>query len=276
MYRVCIDIVKNKQDIPIPSYPWFLLQFRPTTKTASNILHHTGRFKVKRMVQARTLRKYNVDSHYTNTIYSFLRQRASKNIHSVSFASVDAKCKVLVGEPDYPIASVLRGKSVIVGTNQIYKVGEHNFSKFSLIPDVILMHDIPYIEDTEHFREENDDSDTDKNDQHSQPKTAMGSWYGGQVFYGIKTMPSEGSTAWRGVTELKQVLQRYYTVIPERLYIYGDGGGDRRITFLRVKTALVAIFLTLDLDELISARPAAVTQWSGVIQLRILDCRESE
>ena len=70
-------------------------------------------------------------------------------------------------------------------------------------------------------------------------------------------MSSEGNTAWRGVTELKQVLQMYYTVIPERLYIYADGGGDRRITFLRVKMALVAMFLTLDLDELISARSAA-------------------
>ena len=47
MYRRCIEISKNsKQDIGIPSYAWFLLQFWPTTKTSSNILHYTGQFKV--------------------------------------------------------------------------------------------------------------------------------------------------------------------------------------------------------------------------------------
>ena len=91
--------------------------------------------------------------------------------------------KVPVGEPDFPIASVLRGKAVIVGTNQTYKV-DHDFSKFSLIPDAILIHDIPTIEDSENFHEKDD---TDEDDQQSQSKTAMGRRYRGQVFHGVKT-----------------------------------------------------------------------------------------
>ena len=57
--------------------------------------------------------------------------------------SADAKCKVSVGEPDFPIASVSRGKEVIVEKNQIFKDAAHNFSKSSLIPDAILVHTIP-------------------------------------------------------------------------------------------------------------------------------------
>ena len=40
-------------------------------KTSSNLLHHTGRFKVKRMVQTRILRKQNPASHYANAEYFF-------------------------------------------------------------------------------------------------------------------------------------------------------------------------------------------------------------
>ena len=68
-------------------------------------------------------------------------------------------------------------------------------------------------------------------------------------------MASEGSTAWRGVTELGNTLKDHHDTIPERVYIYADGGGDRRITYLQVQ--LIAMFLCYDLDELISARLAA-------------------
>ena len=139
-----------------------------------------------------------------------------------------------------------------MGTNEVYKVGDHDFSKFSLIPDAILLHDIPNEKTINGSQ-----VDEDEEEEEEEEKNAMGSWYRGQVFYGVKTMTSEGSTAWRGVTELMQVVQNHHTTVPPRLYIYADGGGDRRITFLKVIMALIASFLALDLDELISARPAA-------------------
>ena len=73
----------------------------------------------------------------------------------------------------------------------------------------------------------------------------MGEWYRGQVYYGIKSMASEGSTAWRGVTELGIILKKYHGVIPPGVYCYADGGGDRRITFLQVQMGLIALFLQL-------------------------------
>ena len=225
MYRLCVEIAKSKnRDIVIPTYAWFLLQFWPTTKTASNTLHYTGRFKVKRMVQARTLRKHNADLHYTKVIYSFMRKMASNHADAVTFASVDAKCKISVGEPDFPIISVSRGKAGIVGSNQTFKVGDHDFSKLSLIPDAILIHDIHKIED-------NDEGDPDT--EENEVKSTLGSWYIGQVFYGIKSMESEGSMAWRGVAELLETMKSYHDIVPERVYIYDD----RRITFRRVQMA---------------------------------------
>ena len=39
-------------------------------------------------------------------------------------------------------------------------------------------------------------------------------------------MASEGSTAWRGVTELGNTLKDHHDTIPERVHIYADEEGD--------------------------------------------------
>ena len=145
MYRQCLSIAKEKEigTEEIPSYAWFTLQFWPTNRSASKLLHHAGRFKVRRMVQARLLRKSNPDSHYAKAVYKALKKRAIKNRENHAFVSTDAKCKVSVGEPDYPVAAVSRGKRVIVGVNQVLKVADHDFTKISIIPDAYLLHDIP-------------------------------------------------------------------------------------------------------------------------------------
>ena len=73
------------------------------------------------MVQARLLRTENVDSHYTTEIYSFLQKRASEHAENTVMVSADAKCKVSVGEPGFPIAAVSRGKQVEVGKMKLLK-----------------------------------------------------------------------------------------------------------------------------------------------------------
>ena len=119
-----------------------LMQLWPITRSASKILHYTGRFKVRRMVQARLLRKKNPDAHYANAVYKFLKQRAVKNQNNVAFFSADAKCKVSVGEPGFPIAAVARGMKVVVRVNETFKVGDYNFSKLSFIPDAYMKYQI--------------------------------------------------------------------------------------------------------------------------------------
>ena len=86
MYQQCVEISKTK-DIIIPSYAWFLLQFWPTTKTASNILHYTSRFKVKKMVQARILRK-TIQTLITLMRYTHSREKGLSNLPNAQLLHV--------------------------------------------------------------------------------------------------------------------------------------------------------------------------------------------
>ena len=85
-----------------------------------------------------------------------------------------------------------------MGVNQTLQVSDHDYSKNSLIPDATFIQTIP-------------DADDD-------------TWYRGQVFYIIKDMALQGSTALRGGVELSEALDYFYgTEVPERLYLYADG-----------------------------------------------------
>ena len=56
-----------------------------THQTASNILHHTGQFRIRRMVQRRLVQKSNPDTHYANAVIKFMRERAVKNCQNIVF-----------------------------------------------------------------------------------------------------------------------------------------------------------------------------------------------
>ena len=197
------------------------------------------------MIQSRVLRKDNPDAHYTTALHSFLKERSQLYADNCAMVSADAKCKVTLGEPSYPIAAVSRGKRVIVGSRESLQVGDHDFSKTSLIPDAILIQDIPVPQTNDTSKTSETVGSTEK------------SWYHGQVFYGVKSMVSEGSTAWRCIVELGKTLELEYETIPGRIYWYTDGGGDRRMTFIQVQLAVISLFLTYDADEVIVARTAA-------------------
>lgn len=251
LYRECVKKAAEK-GIASPTYSWFLMQFWPSNKTTSKLLHYTGRFKVKRVIQSRLLRKPNADVKYARTVYKFLKKRAINNRLNCVFLSADAKCKVSIGEPGYPLAAVSRGKKVIVGKNQTFKVGDHDFSKLSVIPDAVLVHQIPSFNLS-------DAPDIDESDQVVEGTKSNGSWYAGNVYYTFKNMALEGSTAIREVVEMGRVLETEYVDrdIPERFYLITDGGGDRNITNISVIKPLVALFRKYDFDELIAIRTAA-------------------
>ena len=247
LYRTCIKLAQEKNIDTIPSYAWFLLQFWPTHRSASRLLHYTGRFRVRRIVQARILRKANPDAHYARTVYKFLKERAIKHRLNTVFFNGDAKCKISVGEPGFPLAAVARGKKVIIGSNQKFEVADHDFSKLLIIPDAVLVHYIPEVtEDIIH----NSSSDEDERQLIEDSTCHKGEWYAGKVFYAFKSMVLEGSTALRGVVEMGNVLEMNYTAkgtpILERFYLITDGGGDRNVGHLSVKKALVGFFRKYD------------------------------
>ena len=257
IYRNCVQLEKTRgiDDDEIPSYSWFLLQFWPCLKTNAKMLHYTGRFKVKRMIQARVLRKHNHDSHYVNAIHHFMQKRAVKYRNETLFLSADAKCKVTVGEPGYQIAAVSRGKKVIVWVNESFQVADHDFSKLSIIPDAILVQQIP--EDVEQVEAE--------------PEKAVGGktngWFSGQVFYAFKTMVNEGSTAARGVVEMGKIIDQLDLVEkPCRILAITDGGGDRRVDYLSVQKTLISLFLKHNCDEVLVSRTAAGLSYRNPVE----------
>ena len=111
-------------------------------------------------------------------------------------------------------------------------------SKLSIIPDVVLVHDILSSIDCE-SRDEEDQDDCSSIVESNSEK----SWYRGTVLYAFNNMITEGSTALRGVVEMGRVVNRD----PTRFYAVIDGGGDRRVNFLSVEKALVSLFPVHDL-----------------------------
>ena len=253
IYRDCEEEA-SQFNIETPSYTWFLFQFWPAHRTTSNMLQYTGKFKVKRMVQARLFRKNNPDAHYCNAIYNFIKQRAMKDRLNATFFSSDAKCKISVGEPDFPLASVSIGKKVIVGVNESFQVGDHDYSKMSIIPDACLVHEIP-----ESSEEPLDYEVT------TQENSKRNSWFSGQVFYGFKSMVTQGSTAMRGVAEMGKILKENGATV-SRFYAITDGGGDRRVDYLSVRKAIISLFLQHDLDEVLVCCTAAGLSYRNPVE----------
>ena len=84
-------------------------------------------------------------------------------------------------------------------------MGEHDFTKFSLIPSVAFIIDIPAAID--------------------------GSWYDDEVYIGLKGAVYKPSSPLQHLTELYSIL---VIRIGERkaLFIYTDGGADHHLTFV--------------------------------------------
>lgn len=221
---------------PIPSRSWISLQFWLKTAHSHSRVHYTSRFAVKYMVQARQFRKDHEDAHYAAAVFRYQRELAVMFRQNSSFVCMDDKHRVKVGEPNYPVAAAERGKRVLVSRNQMFEVADHDFTKFSLIPSVSLIVDIP------------DD--------------VSSSWYTGQVLIGLKEGAFEPSSPHRHVTELHEAMaERNSLVDKSLLFLYCDGGPDHRLTYLSVKLSLISFFLKNDLDYLCACRTAPFHSW---------------
>ena len=109
---------------PIPSRSWLSLQFWPKSAHAKSRVHYTGRFSVKYMIQARQFRKEHEDSHYAAAIFHYQREYAVMLREKCLFICMDDKHRLKVGEPNYPVAAVERGKRVLISQNQSFEVAD--------------------------------------------------------------------------------------------------------------------------------------------------------
>ncbi len=143
--RDFVDQVRQRcpEGTLIPSSEWVRLQFWPKTPSAMKSLHYTGRFKLKFKVQQRQWRHQHVDSHYAAACFRYMKEYAITIRNYCTFVSIDDKHKIKVGEPGYPVAAAERGRQVLVREDEFLTVGDHDFTKFSLILSVVFLINIP-------------------------------------------------------------------------------------------------------------------------------------
>lgn len=191
------------------------------------------------MVQKRQFRHDHIDAHYCAALFRYMREFALRFCDCSKFVSLDDKHRIKIGEPNYPVAAAERGRRVLVSQNESFEVGDHDFTKFSIIPSISFFINIP--------------------------ESIEGSWYEGEVYVGYKDAVLQPSSALRHATELHDILLRKVgnkTI----LLLYSDGGHDHRLTYFSVQLSLVALFLNLDLDLLVVGRTAPHHSWRNPVE----------
>ena len=227
-------------ETPIPCESWIRLQFWPKTQHAKSRVHYTGKLDVRFMVQARQFRKTHPDAHYAAALFRYQRELAVQfKDHSVFF-SLDDKHRVKVGEPGFPVAAAERGRRVLVGHDSAFQVGDHDFTRMSIVPSVCFAINIPDSIDL--------------------------SWYTGRVFVGLKEAIFEPSSPSRHIAELYDIVSTNTLEKNPIMLIYTDGGPDHRLTYLKVQLSLISLFLKLDLDFLCVCRTAPYHSWRNPVE----------
>ena len=112
------------------------------------------------MVQKWQWRKSHVDAHYAAALFRYKHEFAIRFKQFTTLVCLDDKHHIKVGEPGYPVAAVDCGRRVIVCKDVSFEVGNHDFTKVSIVPSVTLVADIP--------------------------NTLAGSWYEGKVVVTLK------------------------------------------------------------------------------------------
>lgn len=118
--------------------------------------------------------------HYAACVFRYMCEYALRLWNSATFACLDDKHKV--GEPNCPVAAAERGRQVLVHSSTNFLVGDHDFTRMSIIPSVCLLVEIP--------------------------EELAGSWYTGQVHVLFKDGTFEPSSPARHSSELTRILER--------------------------------------------------------------------
>ena len=103
------------------------MQFWPKNLKTRAALHHTGRLKVRFMVQARQFRKSHEDEHYAAALFRYLREFAVQFKSVCQMVCLDDKHRMKIGEPGFPVAATERGRRVLVRVGSSFEVGDHDF-----------------------------------------------------------------------------------------------------------------------------------------------------
>ena len=225
------------ENTPIPSVQRLRLQLFPKRVNSAAAGRYYGTIKVKYIVQSRQLRQNHEDMHYASAIFRYLKEFCVNFREITTLVCMDDKHTMKIGEPGYPLAAIERGKTVLVAMGTRFQVADHDFSRFSMIPSVILHVDIPDVVEE--------------------------SWYRGQAHVGLKEHAFEPSSALCHDTELHQVVENDPNPI---LALYTDGGPDHRTNQLSVQSAFICLYLQEDRDMVFGVRTPPYNFWKDTAE----------
>ena len=138
------------------------------------------------------------------------------------------------------MAAVDRGKRVIVSLDRKFAVADHDHTKCSVVPSVVMVCSIP--------------------------PTIEESFYRGRVFVGIKDCLFEPSSPIRHATELNKILDSSGSINTPILLLYSDGGPDHRLTYLTAQISYICLFVLRNLDLLCAVRTPPYHSWKNPVE----------
>ena len=134
----------------------------------------------------------------------------------------------------------------MVSRDTSFEVGDHNFTRFSIVPSVTFVIDVP--------------------------EEIECSWNSGNVLVGLKEAGFEPLPPESHSTELCDILTTRNLDANPMLLLYCDGGPDHRLTYLSVQlsTSMISLFLKLDLDFLCACCTAPFNSWRNLVERMML------
>ena len=114
-------------------------------------------------------------------------------------------------------------KKSTCGRDQVVQSADHDFAAITLVPTVVIIHDLP-------------------------PTTDQ-SWYHGQLYIYVKITATEPLSPLQNSIEIENALINKYGTkenIPPIVIIYTDGEPEHRTNFLSVKIVVIALQKSLN------------------------------
>jgi hypothetical protein len=236
---------------PIPTVDWVKFQFMPRHQTHGVATRYTGKLRLKRVVQSRTLRDLHIDDHFCNSlnmnVNEFLIEIGTMMellLHTLDegkrpFLSPaqsvagDDKSKVACGEPGHAVPTNVRPASASLSHIDVPLLAlDHSFHRESFIPSVNL------IQDT--------------------PSRANGSWRQGRLLVTLRCSVMFPSNPLRHAAELLKQLRHLSgdSALPFLIRNKTDGGPDHNTSFVSVVLSLIGLQRAGSFDIVIAHRPS--------------------
>lgn len=222
-------------DTPVQSISWLRLNLWPSNPYGSSAENYTGRFKMKFAIQQRLVRASHPDNQYAFYLFSMMKQMSVKFREDSTFICVDDKAVVPIGEPGKPVSTVRAHHRSLVPQNVTLAALDHDFHVHGAVPSVLFRVEIP--------------------------ENSSDSFYEGTIPVTLKDKLFQPSSAVRHTTEITSILRSVISMdgislTTPILFLYSDGGPYHRSTYWSVQLAYILLFISLDLDLLVTARKA--------------------